>query len=62
MKGTGNNIIHVKSVLGGIYCLSLFTGMEKGHFVRLENIWPYKQAQMLALNKVLLMRSNLLSI
>ena len=40
----------------------LFTGTEKGHFVRLENIWPNKQAQLFALNMALLMRSNPLSI
>lgn len=38
------------------------TGTEKGHFVRLENIRPNKQAHMLALNKAPLMRSNPLSI
>lgn len=42
--------------------MCLFTEPEKGLSVRLENLWPNKQAQMFALNTALLMRSNLLSI
>lgn len=34
--------------------MCLFTESEKGLSVRLENLWPNKQAQMFALNTALL--------